>query len=224
MVMPTGQVFQTYFTIYIGISEADMNILRKFQKPETSVITVVSGLPRSGTSMMMKMLEAGGIMPLTDKIREADIDNPNGYYEWERAKKLPEGDIAWLNEAKGKSVKIISALLTHLPPGYQYKVIFLHREMGEILASQREMLIRRNASASAEDDDTMTMLFEKHLQEITTFLAARPDMDVLYVNYNEILASPLKAVQEVDAFMNRPLNVDAMVQVVDRRLHRQKSS
>jgi hypothetical protein len=222
--MPAGQFFQPHVTIYIGISEAPMNILRKFQKPETSVITVVSGLPRSGTSMMMKMLEVGGIMPLTDKIREADIDNPNGYYEWERAKKLPEGDITWLNEARGKAVKIISALLTHLPSGYQYKVIFLHREMGEILASQREMLIRRNASASAEDDDTMTILFEKHLQEITAFLAARPDIDVLYVNYNEILASPLKAVQEVDAFMNRSLNVDAMVQVVDRRLHRQKSS
>jgi hypothetical protein len=201
-----------------------MNFLRKFQKPETSIVTVVSGLPRSGTSMMMKMLEAGGIVPLTDKIRVADVDNPNGYYEWERAKKLPDGDTTWLKEAQGKSVKIISALLTHLPPGYRYKVIFLHREMGEILASQREMLIRRNANATAEDDATLTVLFQKHLQEITAFLAARPDMEVLYVSYNEILASPLKSVHEVDTFLNRPLNHDAMVQVIDRRLHRQKGS
>ncbi len=199
-----------------------MNLLRKFQKSESSVITIVSGLPRSGTSMMMKMLEAGGIVPLTDKIRGADIDNPNGYYEWERAKKLPEGDTTWLDSAQGKSVKIISALLTHLPPGYHYKVIFLHREMGEILASQREMLARRNETATAEDDTMMAGLFQKHLQEIDAFLAARPDMDVLYVSYNTILANPLDAVMDVVTFLNRPLNHAEMVQVIDSRLHRQK--
>lgn len=201
-----------------------MNFLRKFQKPATSAITVVSGLPRSGTSMMMKMLEAGGIEPLTDKIRSADIDNPNGYYEWERAKKMPEGDTEWLKAAQGKSVKIISALLTHLPPDYHYKVIFLHREMGEILASQREMLVRRNEIATVEDDAMLAALFVKHVQEITAFLASQSSMDVLHIRYNDILTHPLQAVDNVSAFLNRPLNHDGMVRVVDKRLHRQKGS
>ncbi|HZD55295.1 MAG TPA: hypothetical protein VE136_01120, partial [Anaerolineales bacterium] len=99
-------------------------------------MTIVSGLPRSGTSMMMKMLEAGGVPPLTDEIRTADRDNPKGYYEFERVKKMPDGDKAWMVEARGKSVKVISALLEHLPPQYDYKVIFMRRDMNEILASQ----------------------------------------------------------------------------------------
>src|SRR5687767_4086030 len=107
-------------------------------KMADDAITVVSGLPRSGTSMMMKMLEAGGIAPLTDKARQADEDNPGGYYEWERVKAMPNGDVGWLEGARGKSVKVISALLNYLPPTYAYRVIFLHRDIAEILASQRE--------------------------------------------------------------------------------------
>jgi hypothetical protein len=106
-------------------------------------IVVVSGLPRSGTSMMMKMLEAGGIPVLTDYEREADEDNPKGYFEFERVKNLKDGDDAWLPQAKGKVVKVIAALLTDLPSSYEYEVIFMRRAMPEILASQRQMLIRR---------------------------------------------------------------------------------
>ena len=106
-------------------------------------IVVVSGLPRSGTSMMMKMLEAGGIPPVTDELRTADDDNPKGYYEFERVKQMDKGDTAWVADAQGKVVKVISALLKHLPSSHNYQVIFLRRHMSEILASQRKMLIRR---------------------------------------------------------------------------------
>jgi len=105
--------------------------LKKTKQP----IIVVSGLPRSGTSMMMRMLEAAGIQPLTDHIRTADSDNLKGYYEFERVKKLKEGDVAWLSDAQGKAVKIIAALLIELPSNYEYHVLFMRRKMEEILAS-----------------------------------------------------------------------------------------
>ena len=113
-----------------------MKIFKKFGKKEDKFVTVVSGLPRSGTSMMMKMLDAGGIPPITDNIRSADEDNPKGYYEFERVKKMPGGDTGWMKDAQGKAVKVIAALIEHLPEGYTYKVLFMRRDMDEILASQ----------------------------------------------------------------------------------------
>ena len=107
------------------------------------VITVVSGLPRSGTSMMMKMLDAGGMEILSDEVRKADEDNPKGYYEFEKVKEL-EKDASWMGQAAGKAVKIISALLMHLPEEYSYRIIFMRRKMEEILKSQEQMLIRRD--------------------------------------------------------------------------------
>src|SRR5687768_1736541 len=109
---------------------------------DRDVITVVSGLPRSGTSMMMKMLEAGGLEPVVDHVRKPDEDNPKGYYEFERVKAL-ENDREWLPEAKGKFVKVISMLLRHLPADHRFKVIFMQRNMPEVLASQKKMLVRR---------------------------------------------------------------------------------
>src|ERR1043165_1737839 len=106
-------------------------------------ITVVSGLPRSGTSMMMKMLEAGGMSLLVDNLRTADDDNPAGYYEFEPVKKLSQGDFDWLEEAQGKAVKVIAALLADLPSAYTYQIIFMRRDMFEILASQNKMLLNR---------------------------------------------------------------------------------
>src|SRR5215468_11569905 len=124
-------------------------------------LVIVSGLPRSGTSMMMKMLAAGGIEPLTDNIRTADEDNPKGYFELERVKQI-ESDKAWLEDARSRVVKLISALLKHLPPSYQYKVIFMRRAMSEILASQRKMLMRRGEPADKVPDEKMAAMFNKH--------------------------------------------------------------
>ena len=115
-------------------------MLDKEKTLDSNTIAIVSGLPRSGTSMLMKMLEAGGLKPLTDRVRAADEDNPKGYYEFERVKRL-EKDKEWLPEARGRAVKIISMLLKHLPPGFSYKILFMLRSMDEVLASQTQMLV-----------------------------------------------------------------------------------
>ena len=192
--------------------------------PKTKpVVYVVSGLPRSGTSMMMKMLEAGGIMPVTDEIREADPDNPKGYYEFERVKQMDKGDTAWLEKAPGKVVKVISALLKHLPDDYDYKVIFMRRNMPEILASQRKMLVRREEDANAMDDEKMAALFEKHLVQIEQWLADQPNFDTLYVHYSDALADPEAQVKRLLTFLGNHLDGEAMGEVVDPDLYRNRT-
>jgi LPS sulfotransferase NodH len=198
-------------------------IFQKLLEPTSKpAIIIVSGLPRSGTSMMMKMLEAGGIPPLTDEIRTADKDNPRGYYEFERVKKLDEGDVAWLDQAGGKAVKVISALLKHLPSGYTYKVIFMQRSMAEILASQRQMLIRRGEPTDTISDEKMTGLFSKHLGQVQTWIAEQPNVDVLYVSYNEILEDPTGNVEKINQFLGNTLDQEKMAGVVDEGLYRQR--
>lgn len=200
-----------------------MGFLRKlFKSEEKKAITIVSGLPRSGTSMMMKMLEAGGVPPLTDAIRTADDDNPKGYYEFERVKKMDKGDVAWLPEAKGKVVKVISALLKHLPTEYEYRVIFQQRHMSEILASQRKMLARRGENADKMDDGQMAALFAKHLRSVEAWLAEQPNFSTLYVHYSEVLAEPLPHAEKINAFLGGGLNVAAMATVVDPDLYRNR--
>ncbi len=200
-----------------------MGFLSKlFRAKGNETITVVSGLPRSGTSMMMKMLEAGGILPLTDKIRAADEDNPKGYYEFERVKKLDKGDTAWLPDARGKSVKVISALLKYLPGDYHYKIIFMRRRIEEVLASQKQMLIRRGEPTDRVSDEELAAYFSKHLAAVERWLQLQPNIDVLYVNYNRALENPLETAQEINRFLGDTLNVQAMAAVVDPQLYRQK--
>lgn len=187
-------------------------------------ITVVSGLPRSGTSMMMKMLEAGGIPPITDELREADEDNPKGYYEFERVKQMDQGDTSWVVDARGKVVKVISALLKHLPPGEQYRVIFVRRNMPEILASQRKMLIRRGEDPDKMDDTQMAMLFEKHLKQIDEWLKAQPNFRVLYIHYSDVLADPRPHIARINEFLGSSLNTEAMAETVDPQLYRNRQA
>jgi hypothetical protein len=185
------------------------------------VVTIVSGLPRSGTSLMMSMLEAGGMQVLTDQIREPDEDNPEGYYEFERVKQI-EHDRSWLEDAKGKVVKIVSERLTHLPEGYAYKVIFMRRKMEEVLASQRKMLIRRGEPAPRISDEEMAELFKRHLREVDTWLARQPHIEVIYVWYNEVLENPIAPAERINQFLSNTLDVEKMVNVVDPTLYRQR--
>ncbi len=187
-------------------------------------ITVVSGLPRSGTSMMMKMLEAGGIPPITDELREADEDNPKGYYEFERVKQMDQGDTKWVVESRGKVIKVISALLKHLPSGEQYRVVFVRRNMPEILASQRKMLIRRGEDPDKMDDAQMAMLFEKHLKQIDEWLKAQPNFRVLYVHYSDVLADPRPQIARINEFLGGNLNIQAMAEAVDPGLYRNRQT
>jgi hypothetical protein len=189
---------------------------------DNTLITIVSGLPRSGTSMMMKMLEAGGLPPLTDHLRTADEDNPKGYYEFERVKQLPKGDVAWLPEAQGKVVKVIAALLPSLPGGYHYRVIFMQRAMPEVLASQRQMLIRRGEDPNKIPDDVLAKLFEKHLRQVNDWVSQQVNVERLDVNYNEMLKNPQPFIEQIDAFLGNQLDKAKMATVVDPALHRQR--
>jgi hypothetical protein len=187
-----------------------------------SPITVVSGLPRSGTSMMMKMLEAGGMEVLTDKIRTPDEDNPKGYYEFERVKQIAT-DQAWLPEAQGKVVKIISFLMLKAPSTYRYKVVFLKRALPEVLASQQQMLLRRG-DKSPQDDKRMAELYEKHLNQAESWLGSQPNVDVLYVPHRRAIAEPLAVAQDVARFLDAGLDAESMAAAIEPSLHRQKAT
>lgn len=199
--------------------------LRETKRRQSSldnVIVVVSGLPRSGTSMMMKMLEAGGVPLLTDHLRTADEDNPKGYFEFERVKQLPKGDIAWLSEARGKAVKIISALLEHLPATYEYRVIFMRRDLKEVLASQRKMLIRRGEDPDKVDEQELLRLFQKHIRQVQRWLGQQPNIKMLEVPYNALIQDPIPYVRQINAFLGGALNEDAMIRVIDPALYRNR--
>jgi len=184
------------------------------------VITIVSGLPRSGTSMMMQMLTLGGLSSLTDKQREADEDNPKGYLEFEKVKQL-RTDKSWLPEAKGKSVKIIAQLLQFLPKKYHYRVIFMERDIHEILASQTKMIERSGKAGAKLTQDQLYRTFNKQVQQIKIHLMARK-IPTLYVSHRETIASPLKVAASVKHFMGDALNETEMARAVDPTLYRQQ--
>ena len=187
-------------------------------------VVVVSGLPRSGTSMVMKMLDAGGLPLVIDNLRAADEDNPKGYYELERVKNLAdEKDKAYLREAKGKGVKVISFLLKSLPDDLNYKVLFIRRNIQEVLASQKKMLARRD-----EPDETpaerMRELFQDDLWRATYLLKSKPQFEVLELEYSSILARPMEEVRRVNHFLGGRLDVEAMAAVVDPQLYRNRAA
>jgi hypothetical protein len=192
----------------------------KKTKPKAPVI-VVSGLPRSGTSMMMKILSEGGLLPVTDAQRSADEDNPEGYYELETVKQMATGNVDWLSDAGGKVVKVISALLEYLPSGYSYKIIFMEREISEILASQRKMLARRNKESQV-DDAEMESQFRKHLSVVKPWLARQPNMDVTYISYNALMSDPEPLCRRVVEFTGLSLNLERMLMVPRGDLYRNR--
>jgi hypothetical protein len=185
-------------------------------------VTVVSGVPRSGTSMMLRMLAAGGLEILSDGLREADADNPHGYFEWEPVKSLKR-DASWVGGAVGKGVKIIYYSLYDLPPGHHYRVIFMRRDLDEVLASQAAMLKRRGAGDLSPDDATMKRLFEDELREIDEWLGRQSAFASLNVDYAAVLAAPLEEARRVNAFLGGNLDSDAMAGMVDPALYRRRA-
>jgi hypothetical protein len=202
-------------------------------RPEASEsIVIVSGLPRSGTSMIMQMLEAGGVAILSDGKRQADDDNPKGYYELEAVKQTTD-DPSWLERAPGKAVKMISQLLYDLPENTPGRVIFLRREMGEILESQRKMLARRRGTVSVGDpedvavttgveDEEMARIFATHLNEVLAWVAKREGLELLEVWHADVLREPDSVALRIQEFLGQALAVDAMAAVVDGGLHRNR--
>ena len=171
---------------------------------------------------MMKMLEATDFNILTDNFRTADENNPGGYYEFERVKKLKEGDFDWLPLASGKVVKIISALLEFLPNRYQYKIIFMSRDMDEILASQKRMMVRNGKPDDQISDEKLAEVYEKHLKKVAAWLERQPNMSILYVSYNHILQNPQPSLSQINQFLGGNLNVKAMLQEIDHKLYRER--
>ncbi len=196
---------------------------RKAAPPARPFVTVVSGLPRSGTSMMMKMLDAGGIPPIIDNIRTADEDNPKGYYEFERVKALDKGDTAWVADAVGKSVKVISALLRHLPSHFEYRVIFMRRRLEESIESQKKMLLRRGEDPNKVSDEEVLSLLRKHLDMVDQWLARQPNIRTLDVQYHEMIAHPAEGAARLNAFLGGDLDHQAMARVVDETLYRNRA-
>ncbi len=191
-------------------------------KPQSRpAITIVSGLPRSGTSMMMRMLAAGGMPILTDHQRQADADNPYGYYELEAVKNIQE-DPSFLEHAHGKAFKMVSPLLYHLPKDKRYKVIFMRRNLKEILASQQLMLQRRGKTPPPEEDAHLEHLFQKHLHEIEAWLGQQAHIEVLYVDYNAVIRDPAPWAQAVNRFLGGGLDVESMAASVDTTLYRNR--
>jgi hypothetical protein len=186
------------------------------------MITIVSGLPRSGTSLMMQMLVAGGMTALSDGERHADTDNPRGYLEWERIKTLPT-DPECIAEAEGKVVKVISRLLLALPADYEYRVIFMQRPLPEVLASQDQMMRRRGTYKQGGNPAAMTAAFEKHLREIHAWLGGKPYVKALRVPYHDLLNQPKATSKTITDFLGIPLIQEAMCRQVDSSLYRNRA-
>jgi hypothetical protein len=187
------------------------------------VITVVSGLPRSGTSLMMQMLAAGGMAVLTDGERVADTDNPRGYYEWERIKLLPR-EPGCIAEAEGKVVKVISQLLFALPPAHDYKIIFMVRPLAEVVASQAEMIRRRGTTGPALPEAAMIAGLQAHLNQVRAWVKNKPNLTVCDVEYHAVLREPPATAQAVQSYLERQLDTDAMARQVDPALFRNRSA
>lgn len=184
------------------------------------LITIVSGLPRSGTSLMMRMLETGGIPALVDGVRAPDIDNPNGYYEYEPVKNLRE-DASWLGSAGGKAVKMVSQLLFYLPPERPLRIILMRRDLGEILASQKKMLLRLGRGGEFQEP-LMAKIFEKHLTEVESWLSRNKNFHVMTVSFNEMLGDPGRVVRKIDGFLGGGLATEKMFAVIDPALYRNR--
>jgi hypothetical protein len=174
--------------------------------------------------MAMKMLQAGGLTLLTDGARPSDVSNPDGYFEFDLVKQLDKGgDLTWLRRARGKAVKVISWLVTWLPENYDYRVIFMNRDLDEVMASQNAMLLHRGEPKGIEDPDSMRQIYGRHLDQVYRFLEERGCFTTLTVNYAEVVERPSLEAKRLAAFLHRRLDIERMAAAVDRRLYRNRS-
>jgi hypothetical protein len=183
----------------------------------TQEIVIVSGLPRSGTSVMMQMLESGGVEVVTDGVRSADPDNPKGYYEFEKVKTIRR-DATWLPATRGKAFKMVSQLLYDLPSSETYRIVFMERDLDETLLSQEKMLTRLGRAAAPREE--MKRAYTLHLGRLHEWLAIQGNMAVLNVGYNDLVERPREQADRVAAFVGGTPAVERMAKAVDRSLYR----
>ncbi|MBL8850307.1 MAG: sulfotransferase domain-containing protein [Planctomycetaceae bacterium] len=187
----------------------------------SSEIIVVSGLPRSGTSLMMQMLDRGGIPAVTDELRTPDVDNPRGYYEFEAVKRTKQ-DASWLPAARGRAVKLVSSLLYDLPATEAYRVLFMQRDLEEVLESQEKMLARLGNSAAPRDK--MRAAFRVHLERLYEWLPQQSQMRVLMVDYNRLLLDAPTEVRSISDFLGGRATAESMLAAIDPSLYRNRAS
>ncbi len=188
-------------------------------------IVIVSGLPRSGTSMMMNMLHGGGLSVMSDGEREADIDNPKGYFEYERVKDLEtETDKSYVREGRGKVLKVISFLIKDLPDDNDYDIIFMRRDLGEVLKSQAKMIDRLGTSDTDADDEAMKEAYRNDIVRTRLLCKKRPNMRLLEVHYKSTIEDADATAEKVNAFLGGRLDLASMKAAVDGSLYRNRAS
>jgi len=199
------------------------SLKRVFRRQQGEPIVVVSGLPRSGTSMLMKMLDAGGMEIMTDSERVADIDNPRGYFEYERIKDLEkETDKSYVREGRGKVLKVISFLIKDLPNDNDYRVIFMRRDLDEVLASQNKMIHRLGTEDSTAAEDAMKEAYRNDIVRTRLLCKNRPNFELIEVNYKSTIENPAATARSVNAFVGGHLDEVAMCEAVDGSLYRNR--
>lgn len=188
----------------------------------SSFVTIVSGLPRSGTSMMMRILHQGGMETLTDHAREADQDNLKGYYEYEPVKRTAK-DSSWVAGAEGRAVKVIYRFVQYLPSDHEYRVVLMRRNITEVLLSQKKMLQRLNQPGGGLSDEQMARAFMRKMEALEVWIDRQPNMARLDASYNAILAEPAFFCESLNTFLGQGLNVGAMTEAIDRSLYRNRA-
>jgi hypothetical protein len=198
---------------------------RFFSRTQGEPITVVSGLPRSGTSMLMKMVEAGGLTVMTDSQRTADVDNPKGYFEFERIKDLEkETDKSYVRQARGKALKVISFLIKDLPDDNDYRVIFMRRDLDEVLTSQNKMIQRLETDDASASHGAMKEAYRNDIVRTRLLCKKRPNFELIEVNYSAAVENPAATARAVNAFLGGGLDESAMRSAVDESLYRNRAS
>ena len=217
------QMLSTIYSEHLKKPEIAMDHKAKIQDYIKGDIVIVSGLPRSGTSMMMQMMDKGGLEIFTDGIRKPDENNPKGYYEHELVKSLARNK-NWVKDAQGKCVKIISQLLFELPANYNYKIIFMERDLDEVIQSQHKMLVRDGKAKEDALNIRVLNVFKQNLERVHRWVPAQSNMEIIFVSHRNLVNSPKEELQKVNDFLGKTLNIDDMVAVVDKSLHREKSN
>ena len=196
---------------------------RVFRRQPGEPIVVVSGLPRSGTSMLMKMLESGGMEILSDSERAADIDNPKGYFEYERIKDLEkENDKSYVREGRGKVLKVISFLIKDLPDDNDYSVIFMRRDLDEVLASQNKMIHRLGTTDTTATEAAMKEAYRNDIVRTRLLCRSRPNFELIEIGYKPTIEDPAATARSVNTFVGGHLNEAAMREAVDGSLYRNR--
>jgi len=208
----------------LSVAPAETAEMAAESAPLEQSLVVVTGLPRSGTSMFMQMLAAGGLSILTDGLREPDEDNPRGYLEFEPVKNLLK-DSNWLLEGRGKVVKIVAPLLSALPAGLPCRIIFTERDLDEVLDSQDRMLVRRKQeiASTPERRQMLKNEYARTVVRVKAALARRPGTQVLSVGYREAVSDATAVAERVSEFLGGGLDVGKMAASVDPGLHRNRA-